>query len=259
MGQSSSCPPPSFLNRPPARPLLPSMLALKVGRNGRMSIQSFLVNLLAFVLLIILLGFSFLMVDRLVLNGRYTNPYNKDDVIKSLGERLNLQVQENNQLKEKINDIESYSENIKNKLEAVPSYQLTKVLTPSLRSNCGITLERGRLTFRDQISFKTGAESLTPAAKKSLDKMAAELLRLSKQAKFPWVLKVEGHTDAETTPSEDGYHSNWLIPYKRAYAVVQYFISKGVDAKRFYIASFSSYNKGSHPINRRVSLSFDYV
>lgn len=224
-----------------------------------MSIQSFLVNLLSFVLLIILVGFSFLMVDRLVLNGRYTNPYNKDDVIKSLGERLNLQVQENNQLKEKINDIESYSEEVKNKLETLPSYQLTKTLTQSLNSNCGITLEKGRLTFRDQISFKSGAESLTPAAKKSLDKISRELLRLSKQTKFPWILRVEGHTDPETTPSQNGYNSNWLIAYKRAYAVVQYFISKGIDAKRFYIASFSSYNRGPHPVNRRVSLSFDYV
>lgn len=224
-----------------------------------MSVQSFLVSVLSFVLLVILIGFSFLMVDRLVLNGRYTNPYNKDDVIKSLGERLNLQVQENNQLKEKLNDIESYAEDIKNKLNALPSYQLTKTLPPFLSANCGTMLEKGRLTFQDQITFKVGSESLSASNKKSLDKIAVQLLALSKKAKFPWILRVEGHTDPETTPSQNGYHSNWLIAYKRAYSVVQYFISKGIDARRFYIASFSSYNKGSNPQNRRVALSFDYV
>lgn len=224
-----------------------------------MSIQSFLVNLLSFVLLIILLGFSFLIVDRLVLNGRYTTLYNKDDVIKSMGERLNLAIQENNRLKAKIGDIESYGEDIRNKLNQIPLYQLNQELSQSLGSTCGTTLEKGRISFRDQITFPTGSETLSPAAKKSLDKIAGELLKLSKKVKFHWILKVEGHTDLETIPSESGYHSNWLIAHKRAYAVVQYFINKGIDAKRFYIASFSSYNKGHTPINRRVRLSFDYV
>ncbi|HLB59642.1 MAG TPA: OmpA family protein, partial [Bdellovibrionota bacterium] len=103
------------------------------------------------------------------------------------------------------------------------------------------------------------SDGLTPSAKKFLDKIATQLLRLTKQTKFPWILRIEGHADPQTSPNQNGYTSSWMIAYKRAYTVGQYFISKGVDAKRLCLISFSSYNRGPYPQNRRVSLSFDYV
>lgn len=224
-----------------------------------MSVQSFLVNLLSFALLVILLGFSFLIVDRLVLNGQYTSPYNKNDVIKALGERLNLQVQENNQLKEQLSTVQTNLDATQNTLNSIPTYQLNRTLEQALNPTCGVSLEKGRLVFRDQTFFKSGSEELTPSAKKSLQKIALQLIRLAKQTKFPWILRIEGHADQQTNPDQNGYGSNWMVAYKRAYIVGQYLISKGLDAKRLYMASFSSYNAGgSYPINRRVSLSFDY-
>jgi flagellar motor protein MotB len=224
-----------------------------------MSIQSFFVNLLSLVLLIILVGFSFLIADRLVLQGRYTNPYNKDEVIKSLGERLNLQVQENNQLKNQLRDTQSTLETVQNKLESMPPYQLNRTLMSVMGSRSDVDIEKGRLVFKEQTFFESGSDKLTPSAKKSLDKILLHLLRLTRDVKFPWVLRIEGHTDSQTTPDQNGYHSNWMISYKRAYAVGQYFISKGLDAKRLYMAGFSSYNRGPHPNNKRVKLSFDYI
>lgn len=224
-----------------------------------MSLQSFLVNLLSFILMVILLGFSFLILDRLVLQGKYTNPYNKDDVIKSLGERLNLQIQENNLLKSQIMNLQNALSLSQRKLTSIPIYQLNNTLQQSFDPSDGVIFEKGRIVFREQTFFQSGSEELTSSAKKSLKEIALKLLRLDKQNNFPWVLRVEGHSDTQALPDQNGYESNWLIAHKRAYAVGQYLISKGLDAKRIYMASFSNYREGSYPNNRRVSLSFDYA
>lgn len=224
-----------------------------------MSVRSFSVNLLSWVLIIILIGFSLLIVDRVILQGRYTNPYNKDDVIKSLGERLNLQIQENNALKQQLVGTQTNLENTLLQLNSMPSYQLNRTLEQSLPPQNGVGIEKGRPTFSEGTFFKEGSDALSASAKKSLDKIALRLLKLEKQTKFPWILRIEGHTDPQTAPDVNGYGSNWMIAYKRAYAVGQYLISKGIDAKRLYMASFSSYRRGPYPHNRRVNLVFDYV
>ena len=225
----------------------------------RSPLQSFFINLLSVALFIILAGLAFLITDRLVLQGRYTSPYNKDEVIKSLGSRLNTQIQETNQLKEKLQDATARSDSIQERLNSVPSYQLAKALEQVISPNCGVLFDKGRLMFSEQTFFKVRSANLTPSAKRSLDKIAEKLLRISSKTKFPWILRIEGHADPQTAPDKFGYGSNWMISCKRAYAVCQYLIEKGMDARRFYVSGFSSYNKGPYSNNRRVSLSFDYT
>ena len=224
-----------------------------------MSVRSFSVNLLSFVLAVILIGFSFLILDRMVLHGRYTNPYNKDDVIKSLGEQLNLQIQENNALKEQLFNTQTDLENVTLKLNSLPYHQLNRILKEVLPPQAGVGVEKGRIIFREPTFFKEGSDVLSGSAKKSLDRVALQLIKLEKQTRLPWILRIEGHTDRQTAPDVNGYGSNWMISYKRAYAVGQYLINKGLDAKRLYMAGFSSYRPGPYPHNRRVSLAFDYV
>ncbi|UNM06398.1 MAG: hypothetical protein H6925_01390 [Holosporaceae bacterium] len=47
-------------------------------------------------------GLSFLIFDRLVLDGKYTSPYNKDAVIKKLGVDLNNKIRNNNLLRSQL-------------------------------------------------------------------------------------------------------------------------------------------------------------
>ncbi|MFN7662710.1 MAG: OmpA family protein [Alphaproteobacteria bacterium] len=224
-----------------------------------MSAQSFIVNVLSVVLIIILVGFSGLIIDRMVLQGRYTSPYNKDEAIKSLAERLNTQVQDNNNLKAQLQDIQAQLDATSQQLASLPIVQLNTGLFQTLGGEKGIRMEKGRMIFNEQTFFKEDSLTLSKTAQKSLDKIALHLLRLEKRSRTPWVVRVEGHADRQSTPSVNGYDSKWMMGYKRAYAVAQYLINKGVDAKRFYLVSFSTYRPGPYPHNRRVSLSFDYA
>ena len=219
--------------------------------------QSFFVNLLSLALLAILGGLSFLIFDRLVLDGKYTSPYDKNAVIKNLGVDLNHQIQNNNELRQQLNSCGNSLENTRREFEAMPMYQLNRYISDVIGPDPQVILEKGRLVFREQTYFRPSSAELTPSAKQGLNQIITILLRLQR-AKFPWVLRVEGHADPQKMPTSAGYDSNWKTAYLRAYNAVEYMISKGVDAKRFYISSFSSYRPGPYPNNRRVSLAFDY-
>lgn len=220
--------------------------------------QSFFLNLLSLVLLLILGGLSFLIFDRLVLEGKYTSPYNKDAVIRNLGIDLNNKVRGNNMLREQLNECGSTLQNTKNELSAIPMYQLNSTVSNAIGPDNQVMLEKGRLMFREQTYFRPSSADLSASAKNGLDKVVNVLSRLSQNTDFPWVLRIEGHADPQKEPSSSGFGSNWKMAYARAYNVVEYLISKGIDAKRLYIASFSSYRPGPYPNDRRVSLSFDY-
>ncbi len=221
--------------------------------------QSFFINLLSLALLIILGGLSFLIFDRLVLDAKYTSPYNKDAVIKNLGIDLNDKVRNNNILRSQLGECESSLQRTKDELQTMPVYQLNHIVSNGIGPDNLVILEKGRLAFREQTYFHPSSDQLTPSAKNGLDKVINVLLRLSENVNFPWVIRVEGHADPQRIPSDTGFGSNWKMGYARAYSVVEYMISKGLDAKRFYIASYSSYRPGPYPNNRRVSLSFDYA
>lgn len=221
--------------------------------------QSFFINLLSLALLVILGGLSFLIFDRLVLDGKYTSPYNKDAVIKKLGVDLNNKIRNNNLLRSQLGECGATLQSTENKLQSMPVYQLNDIVSNGIGPDNLVILEKGRLSFREQTYFRPSSDQLTPSAKNGLDKVISILLRLSETIKFPWVIRVEGHADPQRIPSDTGFGSNWKMGYDRAYSVVEYMISKGLDAKRFYIASYSSYRPGPYPNNRRVSLSFDYA
>ena len=220
--------------------------------------QSFFLSLLSFGLLLILGGLSFLIFDRIVLEGKYTSPYNKDDVIHSLSADLNQKIYENSQLQEKLTHTEEWLEKKTGELESLPSYQLGSQVSNAIGPGNQVIFEDGRLVFREQTYFKSASSELTASAKNSLNQIINLLLRLTDRCEFPWALRVEGHADPQKEPSSYGFRSDWKIAFERAHAVVNYMVSKGVDAKKLYIASYSSYRRGPYPNNRRVSLSFDY-
>ena len=95
-----------------------------------------------------------------------------------------------------------------------------------------------------------------------LDKVADALIGLEKQipAEIPWVLRVDGHTDAR--PITGGaFKSNWELSAARAISVVKYLIGKGVAPQRLVAAGFGEFQpidtgttEEAYRRNRRIEL-----
>jgi len=104
-----------------------------------------------------------------------------------------------------------------------------------------------------------GAETFI---KRELDKIASALVDLNKQIppEIPWILRVDGHTDARPI-SGPVFKNNWELSTARATSVVQYLISRGVPPQRLAAAGFSQYDpidpgntEEAYRQNRRIEL-----
>lgn len=236
----------------------------------RFNFQSFIINILAVLLLVILLGLSFLVVDRLVLDGQFTGAYNKTQRIRDLVAQINeerlraLDLQKENatlknQVAQEQEEKEELQESFQKTLQSIPSYRVAQVLQENIPSNIA-SLKNGKLTCMQSIFFANNAFVLPKQGQVYLDQLSNYLIKLEKVApQLPWTLQIGGHSNPQTTPTASGYTSTWKLAYKRAFGVVQYLISKGVLPKRLYIASFSRY-QSDPTINddNRVALRFDH-
>jgi chemotaxis protein MotB len=103
-----------------------------------------------------------------------------------------------------------------------------------------------------EVLFDPGKATLKPAAKKSLDRVAA----LIKQKYSGQSLRVEGHTDPSPVRSS-GWDDNYDLGHARARAVLLYLKSKGIPEKNMYSASFAATQLKSTKnmaLNRRVDI-----
>jgi outer membrane protein OmpA-like peptidoglycan-associated protein len=102
------------------------------------------------------------------------------------------------------------------------------------------------------VNFKTGSAELTSESYRVLDEIVPQL-QASQEIQF----EIAGHTDNRGNPTK-----NQMLSQARAQSVANYFISKGVDAKRLKVIGYGS----SRPIgpntsaegralNRRVELN----
>ncbi len=227
------------------------------------SLQSAIFTLLAGVLLIIILGLGFLITDRLVFNGYFTGGYNKSDKIKLLRQQVNEVTVSNERLKAQVEGLMGEVQGSRSALESFPQYKFIQTMKSLLAGDGSLHTENGRLVFGNYIFFSKGSSELTKGTQQSLNRLSVKLMKLAKKSSsVPWIIRVEGHTDSPSIGPENTYDSNWLTSYKRALAVVQYFISQGLDAKRFYVAAFSGYYPvvpGASKENRRALLSFEMV
>ena len=109
-----------------------------------------------------------------------------------------------------------------------------------------------RIHIPGDVLFDSGKATLKPAAKKSLDKVAA-LIKKDYKGKL---LRIEGHTDP-TPVKKTAWDDNWDLGAARARAVLLYLIEKGVPKKDMYIASFADNQLKStknYALNRRVDI-----
>src|SRR5215207_6399182 len=99
-----------------------------------------------------------------------------------------------------------------------------------------------RFVFQSEVLFPAGQAVLRPEAFGELDRIAAALVELDKQIPpdIPWVMRVDGHTDARpiNTPQ---FPSNWALSASRAIAVVQTLVSRGVPPQHLLAAGFGEF------------------
>jgi len=164
--------------------------------------------------------------------------------ITELGQRLNVA------LAERVKELSRYRSDFFGKLREI------------LGSRPDIRVVGDRFVLQSEVFFDTGKADLKPEGEAELDKVAGALIGLEKQipAEIPWVLRVDGHTDAR--PITGGpFKSNWQLSTARALSVVQYLISKGVAPQRLMAAGFGEFQpidpgttEEAYRRNRRIEL-----
>jgi outer membrane protein OmpA-like peptidoglycan-associated protein len=110
---------------------------------------------------------------------------------------------------------------------------------------------KGKVVRQDiQMSFDLGSANLTAAARATLDRFAAALLKVGSFRPFT----VEGHTD-----SSGSRGLNATLSRARAQSVTDYLASKGVDRSRMTARGYGfsrplAGRSASDPANRRVEV-----
>jgi chemotaxis protein MotB len=144
--------------------------------------------------------------------------------ITELGQRLNVA------LAQRVKELSRYRSDFFGKLREI------------LGNRPDVRIEGDRFVLQSELFFDTGKADLKPEARTELDKVATALSGLEQQipAEIPWVLRVDGHTDAR--PITGGqFKSNWDLSAARAISVVQYLIDKGVSPNRLVAAGFGEF------------------
>jgi chemotaxis protein MotB len=116
--------------------------------------------------------------------------------------------------------------------------RLRKIL--SQRSD--IRIVGDRFVFQSEVMFPKGFADINPAGVQELDKLALALKQL--EAEIPtdiaWVLRVDGHTDADPIKTS-AFKSNWELSSARAIAVVNALIARGISPTHLVAAGFGEF------------------
>jgi chemotaxis protein MotB len=164
--------------------------------------------------------------------------------IADLGSRLNVA------LAQKVQELARYRSDFFGRLRQI------------LGSRSDIRVVGDRFVLQSEVLFPGGSAALKPEAGPELDRIAGAILELSKQipVDLPWVLRVDGHTDARPIASAQ-FPSNWSLSAARAIAVVQYMAAKGIPPQRLLAGAFGEFQpldagttEDAYAKNRRIEL-----
>lgn len=120
-----------------------------------------------------------------------------------------------------------------------------------------------RFVLQSEVLFAVGRAELKPEASSELDRIAATILEVAKEIPpdIPWILRVDGHTDARPVSGAGAFPSNWALSAARAISVVQYLAEKGIPPQRLAATGFGEYQPidlastdEAHARNRRIEL-----
>ncbi len=119
-----------------------------------------------------------------------------------------------------------------------------------------------RFVLQSEVLFPAGSATLKPEAAPEIDRIAAAILDIAKDipSDIPWVLRVDGHTDARPIQSAQ-FPSNWALSAARAIAVVQYLRGKGIPPQRLLAGAFGEFQpidtgttEEAYARNRRIEM-----
>ena len=173
-----------------------------------------------------------------------TSEKDSQEKISDLGAKLNIA------LAQKVQELAKYRSDFFGRLRQI------------LGSRPDVSIVGDRFVFQSSVLFETGKADLSGAGKQSLEHLAEAALDLEREIPpdIPWVLRIDGHTDARPVTG-GGYKSNWELSAARAIAVAQYLVSKGVDPHVLAPTGFGEYqpidagtSEEAYQRNRRIEL-----
>ncbi len=102
-----------------------------------------------------------------------------------------------------------------------------------------------RFAMQSEIFFASGSADINPSGQEQLNKIAVAVREIAAEIPddIPWVLRVDGHTDANPIATPQ-FPSNWYLSSARAIAVVDYLVAQGVPARNLVAAGFGEH----HPL-----------
>jgi chemotaxis protein MotB len=169
-------------------------------------------------------------------------------------DKLSLYEQENNSLRQKMTEMEQNNQDMQAKLAQLEAGKSA----PGQGGLDGYGKDtnvfmRGQdlvIGIAGDVLFASGKATLKPAAKKTLDRVAADLGGKYNSQK----IRVEGYTDPDPIKKSQ-WKTNERLSGERAMAVEEYLVSKGVSKNRIYFAGFGAADsKGSKAQSRRVEI-----
>jgi chemotaxis protein MotB len=165
--------------------------------------------------------------------------------IADLGQRLNVA------LAQKVQELNRYRSDFFGRLRQI------------LGARPDIRVVGDRFVFESSVLFDVGKADISAEGKQSLDRLADAVLDLAREIPpdIPWILRVDGHTDARPISGAGQFKSNWELSAARAVAVVQYLVTKGVEPDRLAATGFGEFqpidpgtDDAAMARNRRIEL-----
>jgi outer membrane protein OmpA-like peptidoglycan-associated protein len=102
-----------------------------------------------------------------------------------------------------------------------------------------VNTETGGIVLEHDVLFSSGKHEIKSSGKKILDELVAKL-NSGEYSKY--CIRVDGHTDdAPVVKTVKENHDNWELGFKRAKAVLDYMVAKGISQERCFIASFNCF------------------
>jgi chemotaxis protein MotB len=164
--------------------------------------------------------------------------------ITDLGKRLNAA------LAQKVQELQRYRSEFFGRLRQI------------LSQRSDILVVGDRFVFQSEVLFPKAGAELNPEGSEEMTKLASAIKQL--EVEIPpdinWVLRVDGHTDADPIQSAQ-FKSNWELSTARAIAVVKFLIAQGVQPRHLVAAGFGEYqpldpgtSEDAKSQNRRIEL-----
>jgi chemotaxis protein MotB len=164
--------------------------------------------------------------------------------IAELGKRLN------SALAQKVQELSKYRSEFFGRLRQI------------LSQRSDILVVGDRFVFQAEVLFPKGNAELNEAGKVEMMKLADALKQLEREIPpdIAWVMRIDGHTDADPIQSAL-FKSNWELSASRAISVVNFMIEQGVAPTHLVAAGFGEFqplvpgnSEDAKAENRRIEL-----